>query len=374
MKQFPCSILRGGTSKGTFFKAEDLPINKDEWEDFLLDVMGSPDAKQIDGLGGANSLTSKAAIVTKSNRDGVDVDYTFAQVSITDKKVDMKGNCGNISSAVALFAIHEKMVNVKEGENTVCIYNTNTQKTIFSSMLVKNGEVVEEGDTQISGVPGTAAPVHVKFSNPEGAVTGKLVPTGNAVDHITTSFGSLDISIIDAANPLVYIKAEDLNLQGTELPSQFDDEMLTKIEEIRSIAAQMCDFATKENATKESPAVPKATIVSKAQDYTDSNGIAHKSSDYDISIRMMSMQKPHNALAITGAICITMAAKVENSLVNQIIKNTNKKLLIAHPGGIMSTEYSEEKDLVLVSVERTARMIMSGVVYTKKDYEIKKNQ
>lgn len=372
MKKFPCSILRGGTSKGTFFKAEDLPINKDEWEDFLLDIMGSPDAKQIDGLGGANSLTSKAAIISKSNREGVDVDYTFAQVSITDNKVDMKGNCGNISSAVALFAINEKFVDIVEGENRVSIYNTNTKKIIISTMQVKNGEVVEEGDLQISGVPGSAAPVYVKFSNPQGAVTGKLVPTGNPIDHIETSFGSLDISIIDAANPLVYMRAEDLNLKGTELPNEFNEKLLNKIEEVRSIAAQMCGFAKKENATKESPAVPKATIVSASQDYTDSNGNKHSSKDYDISIRMMSMQKPHNALAITGAVCITMAAKVEGSLVNTIVKHHNDKLLIAHPGGVMGTEYSKKDDLVLVSVERTARMIMSGFVYTKKDYEVKK--
>lgn len=372
MKKFPCSILRGGTSKGTFFNVEDLPNDEEEWEDFLLDIMGSPDTKQIDGLGGANSLTSKAAMVAKSSRVGVDVDYTFAQVSITDNKVDMKGNCGNISSAVALFAINEKLVDINEGENTVSIYNTNTKKTIFSTMSVKNGVVVEEGDLQISGVPGTAAPVYVKFSNPQGAVTGKLVPTGNPIDRIKTSFGSLDISIIDAANPLVYMKAEDLNLKGAELPSEFDEELLKKIEEVRSIAAQMCGFANKENATKESPAVPKATIISAAQDYTNSNGVQHSKDDYDISIRMMSMQKPHNALAITGAVCITMAAKVDGSLVNQIVKHDNNKLLIAHPGGIMSTEYSEEKDLVLVSVERTARIIMSGYVYTKKQYEVKK--
>ncbi len=372
MKKFPCSLLRGGTSKGVFFKEEDLPIDKSLWSTFLLDVMGSPDSKQIDGLGGANSLTSKVAIVSKSNISNVDVDYTFAQVSINDKKVDIKGNCGNISSAVALFAINEKLVTASEGQNTVSIYNTNTHKTIFSTISVENEVVVEEGNLQISGVPGTAAPVYVKFSNPQGAVTGKLLPTGNPIDHIKTSFGSLDISIIDAANPLVYIKAEDLNLKGTELPCEFDKELLKKIEEIRCIAAQICGFTNRENATKESPAVPKATIISQTQNYTDSNGKKHLSSDYDISIRMMSMQKPHNALAITGAVCITMAVKVKGSLVNMIVKHKNDKLLIAHPSGIMSTQYSKKDNLVLIGVERTARMIMSGFVYTKKDYEVKK--
>jgi hypothetical protein len=368
MKKIPCCIVRGGTSKGIFFNGCDLPVDKSHLDNFLLDVMGSPDAKQIDGLGGANSLTSKVAIVSKSKMDGVDVDYTFAQVSITDQKVDVKGNCGNISSAVGLFAINQGLVSVEDGNVTVSIYNTNTKKVIYSSMLVKDGTVVEEGDVQISGVPGKAAAVNVSFSNPQGAVTGKLLPTGNATDHIETSFGSFDISIIDAANPLVYMRAEDLELTGLELPQQFDEILLGKIEEVRSIAAQMCGFSTKENATKESPAVPKATIISSPKDYVDSNGVQHSKNDYDISVRMMSMQKPHNALAITGAVCTAVASRVEGSLVNAIVKNTNTNILIAHPGGVMSSSYTEKDDVVLVSVVRTARMIMSGFVFTKKEY------
>lgn len=370
MRAFPCVIMRGGTSKAAFFKTEDIPKDEKERDAFLLDVMGSPDVRQIDGLGGGNSLTSKVAIIGQSSRDDADVDYTFCQVSITDKMVDAKGNCGNISSAVGPYAVNEKMVHAEDGMVCVHVYNTNTKKIILSRFLVKDGMAVEEGDLEIPGVPNRAAAIEITFSDPEGAVTGKLLPTDNVIQNVTTSFGELPVSIVDAGNPLIFMKASDLGLRGNELPTELDDAALARIEEVRSIGAELCGFCPKERATKESPAVPKATLIDVPTTYNDVKGRSWNANSYDISLRMMSMQKPHQALAVTGAVCVTFASKVEGSLVYDITKNVQGDLRIGHPGGIMQTKYYEDENKKGVTVLRTARLIMKGVVYTKNSYTI----
>jgi len=364
MKQTPCVLMRGGTSKGVFFNVCDMPENRYDWEAFLLKVMGSPDVRQIDGLGGANSLTSKVALIGQASSIEADVDYTFAQVSLLDARVDMKGNCGNISSAVGPYAVNEGLVQVEDGRVEIRILNTNTGKIILSSFDVKNGLAEMEGSLEIPGVPGTGAPVEVTFQNPGGAVTGKELPTGNVTDKIDAGFGQIEVSIVDAANPLVFIKAEDLGLKGSELPADFDQPMLDRIETVRCIAAEMCGFADRDKATKESPAVPKSTIVSAPSDYTDMKGRVMNSEDYQLGIRMMSMQKPHQALAITGAVCITKAAQIEGTLVNRVLGERSSRIYIGHPGGIMETRYFNGDEGDGVVVLRTARPIMKGIVYT----------
>lgn len=174
MTRIPVTVMRGGTSKGVFINHEEMPVNKSDWEPFLLDIMGSPDQRQIDGLGGANSLTSKIAIIKKSDLEEADVDYTFAQVSISESLVDFKGNCGNISSAVGPYAIEQGLVQAVEPVTKVRIYNTNTKKVIVAEVEVENGKVKTEGSCMIPGVPGTGSPIYLSFENGEGAVTGKL--------------------------------------------------------------------------------------------------------------------------------------------------------------------------------------------------------
>ncbi len=371
MNRFPCVIMRGGTSKAVCFKREDMPSDESKWTEFLLDVMGSPDAKQIDGLGGANSLTSKVAIISCSNEPGVDLDYTFAQVSLTQEVVDMKGNCGNISSVAAPFAIEQGLVKVDPNASRISlvIKNTNTDKLIEAEVEVSNGLYVPEGDTVIPGVPGSGSNIGLIFHGSEGALTGKLLPTGQTVNRVLTSKGEVVISIVDSANPLVFILAEDVGLIGTELASDFDQATLDYIEEIRSIAASLCGFASEKEATLKSPAVPKATIISKAQAYKDVKGKDHDLTDMDISVRMMSMQKPHQALAITGAVCISAASKIKGTLVEQMVTGGGESLRIAHPGGVMETHIQMENDDVKsVQVLRTARRIMQGDVFTHKNY------
>jgi 2-methylaconitate cis-trans-isomerase PrpF len=361
--------MRAGTSKGVFIKFEDMPNDKSKWSDFLLDIMGSPDARQIDGLGGANSLTSKVAIIKKADNKDYDVEYTFAQVSLTDKLVDFKGNCGNISSGVGPFAVNEGLVEVNSPITEVKILNTNTNKIIMAEVEIENGQVKVDGDTYISGVPSPGSPIYLSFYDSEGAVTGKLLPTGSVIDSIETSIGKIDISIVDSANPLVFVNANSLGLKGTELPEELTEENLKLIEEVRSIAAEMCGFASKEQATKKSPAVPKSTLVSAPAEYVDLSGTIRSKEDMDLVVRMMSMQKPHKALAITGAVCTTAAAAIEGTLVNKLIQKGEDKLRIAHPSGVMQTVAKVEAGKIeCVKVVRTARRIMDGYVYTREKY------
>ncbi|WHY68991.1 PrpF domain-containing protein [Neobacillus sp. SuZ13] len=367
----PVVIMRGGTSKGVFLNYENMPENRAVWEDFLLDIMGSPDQRQIDGLGGANSLTSKAAIIKKSYIEGVDIEYTFAQISIEDQLVDFKGNCGNISSAVGPYAIEQGLVHAIEPVTIVRIFNTNTKKLIIAEVEVKNGKVKTEGKCSIPGVPGTGSPIYLSFTRSEGAVTGKLFPTGKPVDWIQTNNSTIPISIIDVANPLVFVRAEDVGLKGNELPHEYTPEKLKELEEIRSLAAEMCHFSKKEEATKKSPAVPKMTLVAPPMDFIDVTGIKRNASEMDLAIRMMSMQKPHQALAITGAICTTAGAFLKDTILSDIVTINHEILRLAHPAGIMETKV----DLLAghinsIKVVRTARTILEGSVFTKDDYQL----
>ncbi|MBQ8089822.1 MAG: proline racemase family protein, partial [Pyramidobacter sp.] len=214
-RKIPCSIIRGGTSKGVYFLEKDVPAPGKERDAFLLRLMGSPDKKQIDGLGGAASVTSKVALLAPSQREDADVDYTFAQVSVDKPLVSYKGNCGNISSGVGAFAVEEGMVEAREPWTTVRVYNTNTQKVIVEEVRVVNGQVAYTGDCRIPGVPGTASPVRMKFMAPAGSVSGRLLPTGSAVDRLDVpGLGAVEVSIVDAANPLVFVKAASVGLTG----------------------------------------------------------------------------------------------------------------------------------------------------------------
>ncbi|CAH0216464.1 3-methylitaconate isomerase [Peribacillus frigoritolerans] len=367
----PVVVMRGGTSKGVFLNFEHMPSNRSHWEDFLLDVMGSPDRRQIDGLGGANSLTSKAAIIKKSDSPEFDVEYTFAQISIDNQMVDFKGNCGNISSAVGPYAIEQGLIPIQEPVTTVRIFNTNTQKLIIAEVEVENGQVKKEGSCSIPGVPGKGSPIYLSFTRAEGAVTGKLFPTGTPIDMIKTKDRLIQVSIIDVANPLVFVRAQDIGLNGSELPTDYSQEKLNELEEIRSIAAEMCQFSDKKSATVKSPAVPKMTLIAPPMDYVDLNGSERKASEMDLMIRMMSMQKPHQALAITGAICATAGAYLQETILSEMVNIKQEIFRLAHPAGIMETKVDFLAGHIrAIKVVRTARIILEGYVYTKKNYEL----
>ena len=236
-----CSIVRGGTSKGIFILENELPSDPVLRDKYVLEIFGSPDVRQIDGLGGADVLTSKLAIVGPSSREDADVDYTFGQVSFVDAKVDYKSNCGNISAGVGPFAIDNGLVKAVEPYTTVRIHQVNTDSIINAKVEVKDGRAVIEGGLHIDGVPALGSTVELDFSDSVGSITGKLLPTGNVTDTITTQDGtSYEVSIVDAAIPTVFIKAEALGLEGIETPAQIEGSapLMARIEEIRGRCAE----------------------------------------------------------------------------------------------------------------------------------------
>lgn len=374
INQIPCTVMRGGTSKGLYFLKKDLPEDQEQRDKLLLRIMGSPDPKQIDGLGGAASVTSKVAIVSRSERPGVDVDYTFAQVSVDKPLVSYRGNCGNISSGVGPFALEMGLVNPREPLTAVRIYNTNTEKVIEAQVQVEAGRVKYSGDYAIAGVPGTAAPIKLSFIEPMGSVTGKLLPTGNASDVLEIpGYGPVEVSIVDAANPLVFAKAGDLGLSGAELPAQIDGnpEILNLLEAVRGAAALKLGFVdAAERSAWDSPTIPKMTIVAAPVSYVTTAGAAVSGDQIDLTARMMSMQKTHPTYAMTGAMCTAAAAVIPGTVVNSVLSAGAKpeRLRIGHPGGVL--EAGVEFDVVENAVHivktsgyRTANLLLKGAVY-----------
>lgn len=379
--RIPCMIIRGGTSKGLYFLERDLPTDTAQRDELLLNIMGSPDVKQINGLGGATSVTSKVAIVGVSSRSDADVDYTFCQVSVDKPLVSTKGNCGNISSGVGPFAIEKGLVKVTEPVTQVRVFNTNTNKLIVEEVACENGSVKYDGDFAIAGVPGTASPIKLKFVRPAGTLKTRptegtdLLPTGNAVDTLDVpGFGSVEVSIVDAANPLVFVKASDLGLTGKELPSELDNdpEKLELLEKVRGMAAVklgLCDDYTR--SAWETPGIPKMAFVAPAADYTTVTGQKISADKIDLLSRMMSMQKTHPTYAMTGAMCTAAAAIVPGSVVQQVLRPDvdTQFIRIAHPGGILEAgvDYTVGED-GSVDVEdtfgfRTANLLAEGTAF-----------
>ena len=374
VKKLPVTIMRGGTSKGVYILEDDMPANHDEWEPLLLRLMGSPDAKQIDGLGGSYSVTSKVAIIKKSSNPDADVDYTFAQVSVDKPLVSYKGNCGNISSGVGPFAIEKGLVQAKNGVTTVRIFNTNTNKIIAADVQTPGGAVEYSGDFAIAGVPGTASPVKLKFVNPAGTLGKGLLPTGNVVDTLDVpGFGKVQVSIIDAANPLVFAKAKDLGLTGKELPDEINGnpETLDLLEKIRGLAAQKLNLIDDyKRSAWDTPGIPKMTFVAEPEDYTASDGKAIAQKDIDLLSRMMSMQKAHPSYAMTGAMCTAAAAVTPGSVVNQVLApNADTQFIrIGHAAGILEcgADFRLKDGETVPEIDdtfgfRTANLLMEGI-------------
>lgn len=372
-RRIRCAVVRGGTSKGIYLHENDLPVAGEERDKTILSIFGSPDVRQIDGLGGADPLTSKLAIIGPSSHPEADVDYTFGQVSINKALVDYSGNCGNISAGVGPFAIDEGLVKVVEPITKVKIYNTNTGKILIAEVEVKDGKARVKGDYSIAGVPGTGSQIMLDFAGTAGAVTGKMLPTGNVIDTIEIAgFGKIEASIVDVANPVVYVRAADLGLTGIEPPAVINSnqKMLDLLETIRAKSAVMIGMAqTEEEASKNSPAFPMIAFVSAPQDYVDfSTGKEIKSNKVDVVSRLMFMQVMHKTYAGTGTTCTGAAAKIPGSIVNEMISGDDPLVRIGHPAGVIEIEVVSEKngnEIVLkrAAFGRTSRRIMDGYVY-----------
>lgn len=374
LKEIPVSIYRGGTSKGLFIDEAQLPADETARNLILLKLMGSPDARQIDGLGGAVSTTSKVAIISKEEEKTWDVNYTFAQVSVDKPVVSYAGNCGNISSAVGIYAIENKLVEISSPVTKVAVYNTNTKKVINEYIPTPNGQLTYEGDFSISGVPGKGLKIELEFLDPSGAFSGKLLPTGHVTDDIQLENGKVvKVSIVDAANPLVYVTAESVDLKGIETPEEIDSDskLLALLEEIRGKAAVIMGIIEdyKDSAVL-TPGVPKMTLIADAIDYQTTEGVTIAAKDYDLSVRMMSMQKAHKSIALTGALCTGAASYIKGTLVHELLKGKNqeKALEIGHSSGKMTVStLAQEQDnkttIQSVSSYRTARKLMTGTAF-----------
>lgn len=371
--KLPIVYMRGGTSKGAYINTKELPVDEKLRDACILSLYGTPDKRQIDGIGGADPLTSKVALVGKSSTPGIDVDYTFGYVGIDEAVVDYEGNCGNMSSGVGIFAIMQGMVEAVEPVTVVKINNTNTNKVIEAHIPVKNGEPLCVGDFAIDGVPGTAAQIMLYFMNPAGSKTGKLLPTGKVRNKIALASGKeIEVSCVDAATPGIFVKAEDLGYKGTELPAEIESDpnhLLDVLEDIRTTGAVLMGLAkTKESA---SGAVPKVCMVGKSNTYTAINGKQIQAESIDVVARTKALKVIHKAYAVTGGICTATACLIPGTVANDVISNRAKEtrtVVLGHPGGTFSFNIDLEDingELVLhkAGVARTARPIMEGFAY-----------
>jgi 2-methylaconitate cis-trans-isomerase PrpF len=364
-------FMRGGTSRALFFHAADLPADPRERDRILLAALGSPDpyGRQLDGLGGGISSLSKAVIVGPPSRPDAEVDYTFAQVDVREPLVDYKGNCGNCTSAVGPFAIDEKLVPAAEPLTTIRLYNTNTKKLVVAHVPVAGEEAAVEGDFELQGVPGTGARIALDFLDPGGAVTGKLLPTGRPRDTLDVpGFGAIEASLVDATNPMVFVRAKDLGLLGTESPEAIDRDaaLLGRLEAIRVAGAGLMKVPG-------SPAIPKVAFGAPAASYRTLDGREIAARDVDLVARVMSMGKCHRAFALTAAMCLAVAARLDGTVVYDSLSPSPSSsppgdLRLGHPSGGLPIAALVERDSSgspvarKVTVYRTARRLMEGFV------------
>ena len=356
----PCTLMRGGTSKGPYFRLSEVPEDRTQLERFLLAVMGSPDERQIDGLGGADWLTSKTAMVGPSKRPDADVDFLFGQVIIDEARVDFKPLCGNLTSAVGPFAIESGIIKASDPETRVRIFNVNTNAIIDAVIQTPGGKITYEGGTAIDGVPGTAAPIELFFSNLVGTRTGKLLPTGNAIDVIE----GVEVSCVDAAIPMIITRAEQMGLTGYESPADIDANrpFFDKLEHVRVAASHAMGMGDPTGSV-----VPKFCIVSEAKGRDGKKAI--------INARYMVPATCHRTFPLVGGQCLAAACIQKGTVVDGLIDVSDEQrqtIHIEHPVGVLGTviEFEGKRDapdVKRIGFVRTARRLMEGRVFVPAD-------
>lgn len=382
------TYMRGGTSKGVFFKLDDLPERAqsagEARDKMLLRVIGSPDpyGKQIDGMGGASSSTSKTVILAKSDKADHDVDYLFGQVSIDKAFVDWSGNCGNLTAAVGSFAISNGLVDASRiPENGICtvrIWQKNISKTIIAHVPITNGQVQETGDFELDGVTFPAAEVQIEFLDPadDGEDGGAMFPTGNLVDTFDVpEIGTFQATFINAGIPTIFLNAEDIGYQGTELQDDInaDNTALARFETIRAYGAVKMGLIKDISEAANRQHTPKIAFVSKPKSYTSSSGKAVNASNVDLLVRALSMGKLHHAMMGTAAVAIGTAAAIPGTLVNLAAGGGEKNAVrFGHPSGTLrvGAEATQENGQWVVKkaiMSRSARVLMEGWVRVPAD-------
>ncbi|MEK8046466.1 4-oxalomesaconate tautomerase [Ideonella margarita] len=346
----PCVLMRAGTSRGPFFMRDWLPEDSTERDRMLVKAIGAADQLQLDGLGGGSTLTSKAAIVSRSLRSDCDVDYLFAQVGVGQPTVDTRPNCGNMLSGVGPFAIEQGLVAAAEGETTVRVFNVNTGARIDVTVLTPEGRVTYEGSTRIDGVHGAAAPIRLSFLDAWGAVTGAIFPTGQRTDVID----GLRVSCIDAAMPIVILQARDLGLNGREMPAELDSHpgLLPRLEQLRLEAGRRMGLGDVSRSV-----VPKLVIASDGDD------------DHSITSRYFTPWRCHASHAVTGAIAVASAFALPGTVISSRALHSGARLInVLHPQGRIAVDVHTEGEgteaqITRAALVRTARKILQGELH-----------
>ncbi|GLA27689.1 hypothetical protein CBS147346_9193 [Aspergillus niger] len=364
----PAAYYRGGTSRAIFFKQDDLPADKAKWDPIFRGVIGSPDpyGRQLDGLGGGISSLSKICVVGKPTHPGADIDYTFVSLGVKTPDVDYSSNCGNMISAVGPFAVDSGLVVPGLTSASVRIHNTNTGKIVHSSFPVVDGEAAASGEFAIDGVSGTAAPVQLDFLDPAGSRTGKLLPTGQVRDV----FDGVEATCIDVANPCVFVRAEDLAVEGNLTPEEITAHpgLLDRLNSIRRQAGVKMGLADTRETVPGS--VPKICLVS--QPGTDTRAVEQKQTKekVDLLVRALSVGQPHKAVPITVALAVASAARVSGSTVSQVVgeKHVDEAgITLGHASGnlLVGATFDDGGTLRFATVFRTARRLFEGRIFWK---------
>jgi 2-methylaconitate cis-trans-isomerase PrpF len=374
-----CSIIRGGTSKGVYLKESDLPLDGGARDKAILDIFGSPDKRQINGLGGADPLTSKVCVVGPPPADRPDchLTYTFGQVEIDKPYVDYHSLCGNLTAGVAAFAIWENMVPKNVPITEVRIYNTNLESLIIAEVPVTaDGRPMEKGDYTVPGVPGTGAQITLNMADTAGGATDRLLPTGNPIDRLDVpGFGEIEASLVDIGNAHVFIRAKDVGLTGTETAAKIDANtgLTALLERIRGAGAvAMGVLADASQSKRQSPATPLIAVIAPPQDYQNILGDAVvKAETVHLVSRLMFMQQMHKTYAGTSTVCTGVASKLPGTIVHEMARpeaQDQETVHIGHPAGVIETEtrvnlIGNEYHVERATLGRTARRIMDGQVY-----------
>jgi len=378
-------LMRGGTSKAVFLREADLPADPAARDRLVLRLFGSPDKRQIDGLGGADPLTSKLAIVGPKREDipraaNTHLTYTFGQVEIDHPDIDFLSLCGNISSAVGAYAVYEGLVTPREPFTTVRVFNTNLNRVLTIEVPTANGKPLEHGTYTVPGVPGTGARILIDFSDTAGGATGNLLPTGNPMDRLDVpGLGPLDVSLVDIGNAHVFIRAADIGLKGTETAARIDadTELRAKLEKIRGAAAHRMGLASApDKARQETPAAPLLGMVSPPADYENVLGkCTVHAHEVDLVSRLMFMQQMHKTYAGTSTVATGVAARLPGTIVHEMSRADRRNapdVRIGHPAGVIDTETAITSTntghtVHRATLGRTARRLMEGTAFVPAD-------
>lgn len=361
----PCSVYRGGTSRGLFFHEKDLPLNQQEKHRVFLEAIDAYNPSQIDGLGSGTSHTSKVVVIAPSKQRDADVNYTFYQIGIGQEIVDDKGTCGNLMAAVGAFAINEQLVDSYEGV-TVRAFNTNIEKMISIQVPVENGAPKVQGTYQMPGTVRPGAKYSVHILDPGGGKTGATLPLGRVCKEI-----GRDYSFVDLVNPFVHLEASAFHLDGTESNDEIsgNGDLLAALETVRTEAAVASGMEETVEHARKAPAVPKVTLVAPPQTYVSTSGVTINEKDIDITAKMISVGKVHRTFAGSGLYNLAASTLLPGTTPNRLANAKQSGVVrIGHPDGIaevMVTLSDEGDDIASVGLDRTARLIMKGEVYVR---------